>query len=184
MIYLPVRFICFLCSLSFSLFCQGDVNHLTVTTAVVEKSGFIFDLRIANMPYQSERIVGQTSSHGEFVFLDGEIITFSLGNYQFKPVKGDQYLSIFNFVESDNLIQSVRNLTRLLQAIDTQPDQTTIVLPNLMGIDLSALNFNQAPLVFSNDPVIVKLLDTLGHQSNLLTNPNVNNHVYSMVSLF
>lgn len=187
MTYLPARVVCFLCILSFSFYCQAETDYLTaqaVNTADLEKSGFIFDLRVANMPYQSERIIGQTSSHGEFVFLDGETITFSLGNYQFKPVKADQYLSIFKFIESENAVQSVRNLTRLLQVIDANPEKMTIVLPNLAGIDLADLNFNQSATDFSNDLVIVTLLNTLGHQANLLNNSNVNNHVYSMVSLF
>lgn len=147
-----------------------------------EKSGFVFDLRVANMPYKSERMTGQTSSHGEFVFIDGDTITFSIGNFKFKPVKANEYLSIFKFIDNDNIIQSVSNLTRLLQAIDTKPDHTTIVLPNISTLDLSGLNFDQTPINFSKDPIIVNLLRVLGHHTDLLANPHVNNHVYSMVT--
>jgi len=176
----PIHIVCFIYSLTSSLTALGDSDY---ELDKEERSGFVFDLRVANMPYKSERMTGQTSSHGEFVFLDGETITFSIGNFNFKPVKANEYLSIFKFIDNDNLIQSVSNLTRLLQAIDIKPDQTTIVLPNISTIDLSGLDFDQSPINFSKDPIIVNLLGALGLDTDLLSNPHVNNHVYSMVTL-
>jgi hypothetical protein len=121
--YLSLNFVCFLSCLTLSIHAQGGSGHNINQT---EKSGFVFDLRVANMSYKSDRIEGRTSRHGEFIFVEGENITFSLGNYHFNPVKADQYLSVFKLIKEGDLTQSVSNLTRLLQVIDTQPEKTKL----------------------------------------------------------
>ncbi len=109
--------------------CGGDDGG----SATNQRSGQFLDAAVAGLNYQSDTRSGQTDANGEFQYLSGESVTFSIGELALPTVEAAPIVTALNvFNTNDTFNTSVVNLNRLLQSLDADGD------PN-NGIDLTAL---------------------------------------------
>lgn len=82
-------------------------------------SGFFIDSAVQGLDYVTESQSGRTSQNGEFNFVAGESITFSIGDIDFPRVAALDMMSpltLFNTLDLNDT--RVINLARLLQSLD------------------------------------------------------------------
>ena len=128
--------------------------------------GQLFDAPLTNIHYHSEHFTGITSSQGEFLYLPNDNITFTLGNYQFAQVKAAPHLSLSDLFPHNPSNHSVINLIGLLESISEVTADNKLILPNLTGLNLAALDFSLSLRLFAKDPLVLKLLARHGNQLN------------------
>ena len=59
------------------------------TGAAVENTGTFIDSPVSGINYQTETQTGTTGEAGDFLYLDGESITFSIGEFSLSGIGGE-----------------------------------------------------------------------------------------------
>ena len=104
--------------------CSGaDPGEPTIRT------GQFIDSPVSNLAFRTESQSGFTNSDGEFQYVLGETIIFSVGSLDFPPVSAvstvtPQLMAGVAVEIVDNVVAT--NIARLLQSLDVDDDRTTI----------------------------------------------------------
>ncbi|CAA0099773.1 hypothetical protein [Zhongshania aliphaticivorans] len=114
---------------------------------VITKTGVFIDAPVAGLDFSTPTKSGKTNSNGEFEYVEGEKITFTLFGQAFDAVDGSSIITPFDFIEDNDNQDKAINIVRTLMAADTDGDLTTINLPDVTA----TLNFNQSADDFGND---------------------------------
>ncbi len=96
------------------------------------KKGVLLDSPVAGVQYQTATKSGTTNAAGEFDYVDGESVIFSIGGIQFPPVPAKGVVTPLDMAgTTDTNNQTAVNILRLLQTLDSNgnPDD---------GISISA----------------------------------------------
>jgi len=124
--------------------CGGGDSTETVEKTPAKSFGAIVDSAVAGIRYSTETSSGFTDVSGQFPYVSGENITFSIGDIVL-PTVPSQYtitpLDIYSTTDVNDT--AVVNLSRLLQTLDTDGDSSN-------GIDIST-NAHTAALSVSID---------------------------------
>ncbi|MBV1883686.1 MAG: hypothetical protein KUG82_18750 [Pseudomonadales bacterium] len=128
---------------------DGDSSSDTTPSDSDEGSsvntGSFVDSAVEGLAYSTETQTGRTNSNGEFNFLDGEIITFRVGQLNLGSAYASEFLTPLDLVNSYDVSEiSASNLIRLLQTLDE---------------DLDPENGIKIPLAASNISADIDLLD-------------------------
>ena len=85
----------------------------------MERTGVFIDSAVSGLHYSTPSQNGTTNEKGEFTYLIGEQITFSIGDIHFPAVDADAIISPLDiFATEDVNNTSVTNMLRLLQSLD------------------------------------------------------------------
>lgn len=104
-------------------------------------TGIFTDSPVSGLRYQTTTQSGLTTSAGEFNYIAGESVSFSLGGIQLGRTLGDATVSPFDMVNVDNFDEAAHqgvedrlvNMLIFLQSMDADKDPSN-------GIDLSGLD--------------------------------------------
>ena len=111
-------------------------SELVEVTPVVVKTGFFKDSFVAGIQYSTESRSGLTSSSGAFNYIEGEMITFSIGDIVFPSALAAFNLTPFDLIEnSDESNIRVTNISRLLQTLDADNELSNGIQINQEAID-------------------------------------------------
>lgn len=110
--------------------CGESTSH--IDTSQDTYTGVFLDSAVEGLQYQTDTQEGFTDSDGQFTYLLGESITFSVGDLTFPTTEAQTTitpLNIFNTEEVED--SSVLNMLRLLQTLDSDglPDNGITILP-------------------------------------------------------
>lgn len=85
----------------------------------------------AGVNYETGSLAGVTGSKGEFKYVEGETVRFSIGDITLgAPVKGKPAISPPDLAaDSDGGAAAAVNITRLLQSLDADPADEVITIP-------------------------------------------------------
>ena len=90
---------------------------------VVTDTGIFIDSAVSGLHYQTATQEGTTNTDGEFVYVDGETISFSIGGLELPATLAKAVLTPLDLVgTSDVYNRSVVNIVRLLQSLDSDGD--------------------------------------------------------------
>jgi hypothetical protein len=81
--------------------------------------GTFVDSAVAGLAYSTATQSGKTNAQGEFLYIEGEEVVFSIGDIKFPPVEGQEMISplvVFGVTTTDDV--RVSNMARLLQTLD------------------------------------------------------------------
>ena len=82
-------------------------------------TGTFVDSPVINIGYRTATQNGNTNSQGEFRYLQGEMVTFFIGDLEFPPVLGDAIVTPLDMAGTDDVGDPmVVNIIRLLQSLD------------------------------------------------------------------
>lgn len=85
-----------------------------------EQTGVFVDSPVAGVDYATETRSGTTNNLGEYFYLAGETVVFSIGNIDFPPVVADGIVSPLDMVENGTIdTPLVILIARLLQSLDS-----------------------------------------------------------------
>jgi hypothetical protein len=95
----------------------GNPPSLRDLLGAYEKSGL--DSPVINIEYRTETLKGTTNSLGEYEYVEGETVTFFIGNLELPPVPATGVVTPLNMANTqDTSDPTVVNIIRLLQTLD------------------------------------------------------------------
>jgi len=120
------------------------------------QEGVFIDSAVEGVTYTTPTRSGTTDSNGTFVYLFGEVVTFSIGGITLGSAVGQPQLTPIDLVPGaiDATDQQVTNILRFVQSLDADSDPSNgisipaAVLANAAG---QTLDFNQATVAFEAD---------------------------------
>jgi hypothetical protein len=108
-----------------------------IDTATTE-TGILFDSPVSGVNYNTATQSGVTDVQGNYSYLPGETVTFSIGDITFPTAKASHVVTPLDMVGKTDLTDtSVINITRLLQSLDVDGDPFN-------GIEISTAAHNAA----------------------------------------
>lgn len=124
-------------------------------------TGVLVDSPISGIHYATTTFSGTTNSGGEFKYLEGETITFSIGDIVFPAVTALTSLSPLDLAgTTDTSDTALVNMTRLLQTLDQDGDPTNGIKIHPAVHDAAVgTSVDFASLTFDTD--VADLLDTI-----------------------
>ena len=111
------------------------------------KTGTFIDAPVAGLSFSTPTKSGKTNADGEFEYVEGEKVIFTLFGQSFEAVNGSSVITPFDLIEDGDNQDKAINIVRTLMAADTDGDLATINLPDITA----TLNFNQSADDFGND---------------------------------
>lgn len=152
------------------------------------KTGVFIDSPVANLNFRTESQSGKTNTAGEFNYKSGEMITFSIGSFDFPSTLAKALLTPLDLVGTENINDvTVIKIARLLQSLDldgdpdngiTIGDEAHTILESLQ-LDLETSSFYDdvegilADSGSSNDSLVDET-EALAHLQNSLDRVNDN----------
>jgi len=117
------------------------------TDSAASETGFFIDSRVSGLTWVTQfngqnTGIGTTSFNGAFPYLQGETVTFRIGDLELGTVQASAYITPLTLAGTTNTSNPfVVNLARLLQSLDTDdnPDNGITLptnLPSLAGLEL------------------------------------------------
>ncbi|MBU2886723.1 hypothetical protein KO507_13195 [Gilvimarinus agarilyticus] len=146
--------------------------------------GFFIDNAVANLHYQTDTGSGFTSSDGQFAYLPGEMIVFSIGDMKLPAVPAQPTITPLTLAGSNDLEQTtVINIVRLLLSLDQDRDPNNgIHIPDLAHGAGTTIDFSLAPEAFAQSSAVVNLLSASGSDSMELVSTNqAQSHLQSVL---
>lgn len=90
------------------------------TPAATVNTGVFIDSAVANVSYQTATQSGTTNAKGEFTYVDGETVTFSIGSLEFPPTTAQEMITPMTMAGATSVTdQTATNIARLLQSLDS-----------------------------------------------------------------
>jgi hypothetical protein len=142
------------------------------------KTGRLIDSAVAGVSYSTAQFSGTTNADGEYLYQDGETVTFRIGDIVFPAVTAKGVLTPRDLAGSTDINDPVViNIARLLQTLDEDgnPDNG-IVIPELAST--AALDFNlpvadfAAAVQAALGITLISQADALAHLQNELDELN------------
>ncbi|MEW6999126.1 DM13 domain-containing protein [Colwelliaceae bacterium BS250] len=146
---------------------SSEPDSSPTAVAPQEFTGQFIDSPVEGLSYSTATQSGITNAEGEFIYLQSEQVTFSIGDLALPAVMAQSVVTPLNIFSSEDVYQKeVSNLLRLLQSLDNDGNPDNGILIN----DQTQQVFNQVDLVFTDDDFAEKanallMLTTNIHQS-------------------
>jgi hypothetical protein len=149
----------------------SNVDNITVTCEDIAPepidtlTGVFLDSAVANVNYQTDTLTGTTNEQGEFTYVEGESVTFSIGEVVFPLIPAASVITPLELAESKDITEpSVVNMTRLLQSLDKDGDPSNgIEITDTAKSSATAfLNFNLPVVDFASSADVLLLLADAG----------------------
>jgi len=138
--------------------CGGDDNKTQPikgdnNTNQVLKTGVLLDSLVGGIKYKTASQSGITNSNGEFSYLEGESVTFSVGDIDFPDAIAAPELTPLDLAGSTDVKNSsVINIARLLQTLDTDGDLSNgITIGEIAHATASGMTVSFDSPTFEND---------------------------------
>lgn len=133
-------------------------------------TGNFIDGNVEGLNFNTESQSGTTNSLGEYQYIEGETITFSIGSLVFPTVPAAMVLTPFQLASgSANQLPTTLNIARLLQSLDDDgnPDNG-IRIPAQARLSAVPVNFDISPIEFENNPNVINLIANSGSVTTTL----------------
>lgn len=138
--------------------------------SIVVSTGSFIDSSVGGIKYRTPTQSGITTVNGEFSYIEGESVTFSIGGIDLPSVSAQAILTPLNLVDTaDYNNNTVTNIARLLQTLDTDGDASNGITiagdahtyASGMSLDFAASSFDDdvAGLVANSGSVNTVLTD-------------------------
>ena len=166
------------------------------TTTVTAKQGVLIDSVLIGVDYEGPTYSGVTDENGHFDYLEGEIVTFSIGDLAIGSSTGKDYVTPLDLVPgaTDVTDPTVTNICKLLQVLDEDGDLSNgiHITDAIKDIVSDAdLDFDADTDEFENDPDVQGLLDDLndadvftGGDRDLPTDQEAQDHLQDTLDEF
>lgn len=132
--------------------------------------GIFVDSAVEGASYSTATQSGTTNAQGQFNYMVGEQVTFSVGDAQLPAVNAAPQVSPVEMAaNSSNPSATATNIARLLQSLDTNgnPDDGITISPTAAA-NAASINFNVSEDQFSNDTNVINLVANSGSVTTTL----------------
>lgn len=127
-------------------------------------TGVFLDNAVEGISYRTETESGITSAAGEYSYIDGESVTFSIGTLDFPTVIAGPVVTPVEMSSSKNIFSNIStNVARLLQSLDEDGDlDNGIQIPEQAASSAVPIDFDVETDVFSESTDVVNLVANSG----------------------
>ncbi|NRB36958.1 MAG: hypothetical protein HRU20_00660 [Pseudomonadales bacterium] len=139
----------------------GDEQNQNTTPANALQ-GKLLDSYVSNIVYETETLNGKTKADGTYYYLEGETVTFKIGDITLPSSSARGLTTPFTISASTDLSDiRVINITRLLQTLDADADPDNgIHISDEVHTAADGMSVNFAATDFTTE--VQALLDNLG----------------------
>jgi len=140
-------------------------------------TGIFIDSPVEGTTFSTETQSGATNDLGEFSYLAGEQVTFSIGLTQFPAATAaPQVTPVDMAASSSDSTATTTNIARLLQSLDEDgnPDNG-ITIPEAAAAASDSINFDVSTEAFENDPAVINLAANSGSVTTTLISAEMAN---------
>lgn len=140
-------------------------------------TGVFVDSPVEGATYATQTQSGTTNAAGEFSYLAGEQVTFSIGAMQLPTVAAAAQVTPVDIAAgSGNPTAMTTNIARLLQSLDQDgnPDNG-ITIPSAAAASAASLNFDVSTDDFANDAAVINLVANSGSVTTALISADAAN---------
>ena len=177
--------------LSFILFlllilsaCGGGGGGSDPTPPAVS-TGILVDSPVVGIHYDSQPSgkSGTTGAGGEYDYVAGDTVTFSIGALEFPPVAAAAVITPVTLAGAANITnQEATNIARLLQSLDEDGDLTTINISDTAAAAVTqtvadAIVFDVDPTTFGSNAAVTTLVNNEGFTGSLVDATTAQTHV-------
>ena len=150
-----------------------NVNNIIVscTNTTQVETGILIDSAVSNVNYKTETMEGITNENGEFNYILGENVTFSIGDIELGTIPAEPVITPLNLASTlDITDNSVVNITRLLQSLDQDGNPETGIKINDLAKESanSFIDFSQPIDDFAFSAEVLSLLVNGGQDEVVL----------------
>ncbi len=128
------------------------------------KIGIFVDSPVINIGYRTATREGMTNSLGEFEYIDGESVTFFIGDLVFPETLAGEVVTPLEIAGTTSVTDNeVINILRLLQSIDSDdnPDNGIDISSDLVTVAIQ-VDFSLSTDDFANSNAVADLLSGVG----------------------
>lgn len=154
-----------------------DNNQLLPEPLTPEvRTGVFIDSEVANIVYRTQTKSGITNDAGEFQFLDGETISFSIGGIRLPTTPAQAIITPLNIAETNDIDNTmVMNIVRLLVSLDVDGNPNNGISIDDMAHKSAVVDesFDLSSTDFENDINIINLVANSGSITTSLVTPQV-----------
>lgn len=153
--------------------CGGGDNNDSDSDGVL--TGVFLDSAVSGVAYATETQSGTTNEDGQFQYLEGENVIFSIGSLVFPEVMAAAEVSPVDMSPSATIEDNVTvNIARLLQSLDTDNNPTNgIAISETADASSTQIDFAQSFEDFSNNVDVINFVANSGSSSSVLISPDV-----------
>lgn len=179
----------------------GGGSESSNNAPVNELTGTFVDSPVSGLHYETASRSGLTNEEGEFKYLAGETVTFSIGNTLLGSAPGDDVITPFNLLginvpeaqtqilnalsaQQVNSLDRVINIATLLQALDSDgnPDNGIDLGNAHATLGTTEINLIAKAIDFVDSSSLATARDQLGVDHQIVLT-NVVNHLYDNMNV-
>ncbi|PKF54096.1 hypothetical protein CW748_16690 [Alteromonadales bacterium alter-6D02] len=147
--------------------CGGGGEDDSKPAPTKNNIGVFLDSPVINISYRTDTLEGTTNSQGEFEYVDGERVTFFIGDLTFSSVVARSTVTPFDLAGTSDINSStVVNITRLLQTLDKDgnPDNG-ITIDDSAKLSAMPVDFSLSESEFENSSEVSSLITNAGQDT-------------------
>jgi len=147
--------------------CGGDGGNSTTDT---KQTGVFFDSPVENISYRTNTLEGVTNSFGEYEYIEGETVTFFIGDIEFPSTLAVGIITPLELAGTEDISNSqVVNILRLLQSLDKDNNPSNgITITDAAKSLATEIDFTMSETEFESSFAIVNLIANAG-QDNMVS---------------
>lgn len=157
---------------------DGDDQNSVLT-------GVFLDSAVEGLAYATETQSGTTNAAGEFNYLAGEQVIFSIGAAQFPGVAAALQVTPVDIGASSATPEAMTtNIARFLQSLDLDgnPNNGITISADAATNSVSQLNFDVSITDFEDNPEVINLVANSGSvNTSLISAEDANSHLNSIL---
>jgi hypothetical protein len=150
--------------------CGGGSSSSSNNDSTNTQTGVFLDSSVVNIGYRTETLEGVTNSLGEYDYVEGETVTFFIGDLELPPVTAAGTVTPLDLAGSDDTSNStVVNIIRLLQTLDEDgnPDNG-ITITETAKSAATQVDFELSITDFESSSAVTNLVANSGSSSTVL----------------
>ncbi|WP_157497718.1 hypothetical protein [Gilvimarinus chinensis] len=148
--------------------------------------GYFIDSSVANLRYQTDTMSGYTDAHGQYQYLSGEQVIFSVGDMKFPPIPAQPTVTPLTLAGSDVPQNNVvTNIVRLLLSLDLDRDPTNGISISDMAHEAGTpIDFSLDAEAFAQSSAVINLLSNASGTGSIeLVSPeHASNHLQDVLN--
>ncbi|MGK0256409.1 MAG: subtilisin family serine protease, partial [Arcobacteraceae bacterium] len=163
-------------SIMFLLIGCGGGGGDTISRINAPIEGTFTDSPVDGITYTINDVSEFTANGGKYTYLDGDTISFFLGNLELGTTQGKENITPLDMFNEENITiydSRVINMAKLLQSYDSDNDPENGIT---LSDDIKELNTSLS-IDWSNDNNITNLSDTINSSKTLRTTVETLNHL-------
>ncbi len=136
----------------------------------VVSNGVLIDSAVEGVAYQTDTQSGVTDANGQFSYVAGETISFSIGDLAFPVIAAGPQITPQDFAAASADPQAMTaNIARLLQSLDTNADPADgITISSIASENATAIDLDQSVAAFEADSAVLSLVANSGSTNTSL----------------